>query len=52
MPSTLPGNIQQVLQMGTQAEKLQHSLQALSNVTGQHVDKERKKDDEVKHRQV
>ena len=52
MPSTLPVNMQQVLQIGTHTEKLQHTLQALPNVTAQQVDKEREKDDELKHRQV
>mgnify|MGYP005644157759 FL=1 len=50
MPSTLPVNMQQVLQMGTHTEKLQHTLQALPNVTAQQVDKEREKDDELKRR--
>lgn len=44
--------MQQVLQMGTHIEKLQHTLQALPNVTAQEVDKEREKDDELKRRQV
>tara|TARA_B110000438_G_C15484687_1_gene508815 strand:- start:11 stop:307 length:297 start_codon:yes stop_codon:yes gene_type:complete len=44
--------MQQVLQMGTHTEKLQHTLQALPNVTAQQVDKEREKDDELKRRQV
>ena len=52
MPSTLPVNMQQVLQMGTHTEKLQHTLQALPNVTAQQVDKEREKNDELKRRQV
>ena len=52
MPSALPVNMQQVLQMGTHTEKLQHTLQALPNVTAQQVDKEREKDDELKRRQV
>lgn len=52
MPSTPPVNMQQVLQMGTHTEKLQHTLQALPNVTAQQVDKEREKDDELKRRQV
>jgi hypothetical protein len=52
MPSTLPVNMQQVLQMGTHTEKLQHTLQALPNVTTQQVDKEREKDDELKRCQV
>ena len=38
--------------MGTDTEKLQHTLQALPNVTAQQVDKEREKDDELKRRQV
>ena len=52
MTSTPPINIQQFLQMGTHAEKLQHTLQALSNVTAQQVDKEREQHDELKRRQV
>jgi hypothetical protein len=52
MPSTLPVNMQQVLQMGTHAEKLQHTLQALPNITVQQVDKKREKDDELKRSQV
>ena len=38
--------------MGTDTEQLQHTLQALPNVTAQQVDKEREKDDELKRRQV
>lgn len=52
MPSTLPVNMQQVLQLGTHTEKLQHTLQALPNVTAQQLNKEREKDDELKRRQV
>ena len=52
MPSTPPVNMQQVLQMGTHTEKLQHTLQALPNVTAQQLDKEREQDDELKRRQV
>ena len=52
MPSTLPVNMQQILQMGTHTEKIQHTLQALSNVTAQQIDKEREKDDELKRHQV
>jgi hypothetical protein len=52
MPSTLPVNMQQVLQMGTHTEKLQHTLQALPNVTAQQIDKEREKVDELKRHQV
>ena len=52
MPSTTPVNMQQVLQMGTHTEKLQHTLQALPNVTAQQLDKEREQGDELKRRQV
>ena len=52
MPSTPPINIQQFLQMGTHAEKLQHTLQVLPNVTAQQVEKEREQHDELKRRQV
>ena len=52
MPSTLPVNMQQVLQMGIHTEKLQHTLQFSPNVTAQQVDKQREKDDELKLRQV
>ena len=52
MPSTPPVNMQQVLQMGTYAEKLQHTFQVLPNVTAQQVDKDLEKDDELKRRQV
>ncbi len=52
MPTTPPVNMQQVLQMGTHTEKLQHTLQALPNVTALQVDKEREKNDELKRLQV
>ena len=52
MPSTPSVNMQQVLQMGTHTEKLQHTLQTLPNVTAQQVDKERQQDDELKRSQV
>ncbi|MBC8288460.1 MAG: hypothetical protein H8E42_13395 [Nitrospinae bacterium] len=52
MPSTPPVNMQQILQMGTHTEKLQHTLQTLPNVTAQQVDKERQQDDELKRSQV
>ncbi len=52
MPSTPPVNMQQVLQMGTHTEKLQHTIQALPNVTAQQLDKEREQNDELKRRQV
>jgi hypothetical protein len=52
MTSTLPVNMQQVLQLGTHSEKLQHTLQTLPNVTAEQFDKEREKADELKRRQV
>ena len=52
MLTTSTVNMQQILQMGTHTEKLQHTLQALPNVTAQQVDKEREKDDELKRFQV
>jgi hypothetical protein len=52
MPSTLPVNMQQVLQLGTHTEKLQHTLQALPNVTTQQLNKQREKDDVLKRCQV
>jgi hypothetical protein len=52
MPTTPPVNMQQVLQMGTHTEKLQHTLQALPNVTAQQLDKEREQNDELKRLQV
>jgi hypothetical protein len=52
MPTTPPVNMQQVLQMGTHTEKLQHTLQALPNVTAQQGDKEREQNDELKRLQV
>ena len=38
--------------MGTHTEKLQHTLQALPNVTAQQLDNEREQCDELKRRQV
>ena len=52
MPSTLPVNMQQVLQMGTYTEKLQHTILTLPNVTAQQEDKKRIQDDELKYTQV
>jgi hypothetical protein len=52
MPTTPPVNTQQVLQMGTHTEKLQHTLQSLPNVTAQQVDHARKLEDELKRTQV
>ena len=52
MPSSLPVNMQQVFQMGTYTEKLQHTILTLSNVTAQQEDKKRIEDDDLKHSQV
>ena len=52
MPSSLPVNMQQVFQMGTYTEKLQHTILTLSNVTAQQEDKKRIQDDDLKHSQV
>ena len=52
MPTTPPVNTQQVLQMGTHTEKLQHTMQTQPTVVAQQVDKERQLADELKRRQV
>ena len=52
MPTTPPVNTQQVLQMGTHAEKVQQTIQSLSNVTAQQLNKEREVSDELKRTQV
>jgi hypothetical protein len=52
MPSTLPVNMQQVLQMGTHTEKLQHTIQTLPNVSSQQVNKERQQIDKLKYDRV
>jgi len=52
MPSSIPVNMQQVFQMGTYTEKLQHTILTLSNVTAQQEDKKRIQDDNLKHSQV
>ena len=52
MPTTPRVNTQQVLQMGTHTEKLQHTMQTQPTVVAQQVDKERQLADELKRRQV
>ena len=52
MPSTLPVNMQQVIQMGTHVEKLQHTIQTLPNVTAQQLNQERIQGDNLKHNQI
>ena len=52
MTSTLPVNMQQVFQMWTYTEKLQHTILTTPNVTAQQEDKKRIQDDDLKHSQV
>ena len=52
MPTTPPVNTQQVLQMGTHTEKVQQTIQSLSNVTGQQLNRDRVVSDELKRTQV
>ncbi|PIQ97582.1 MAG: hypothetical protein COV67_03500 [Nitrospinae bacterium CG11_big_fil_rev_8_21_14_0_20_56_8] len=52
MPTTVPVNTQQVLQMGMLAEKLQQTLQQLPGTTGQQLDQERVVDDEMKRSEI
>ena len=52
MPTTPPVNTQQVLQMGTHTEKVQHTIQSLPNVTGQQLNRDREVSDELKRTQV
>jgi hypothetical protein len=52
MPTTLQVNTQQVIQMGTHTEKLQHTIQTLLNVTAQQANSEREVTDEIKLTEV
>jgi hypothetical protein len=52
MPTTPLVNTQQVLQMGSHTEKLQHTMQTQPTVVAQQADKERKLADELKRVQV
>jgi hypothetical protein len=52
MPTTPQVNTQQVMQMGTHTEKLQDTIQTLSNVTAQQANAEREVTDEMKRTQV
>ena len=52
MPTTPQVNTQQVMQMGTHTEKLQHTIQTLPNVTAQQANAEREVTDEMKRREV
>jgi hypothetical protein len=52
MPTTPQVNTQQVIQMGTHTEKLQHTIQTLPNVTAQQANAEREVTDEMKRAEV
>jgi hypothetical protein len=52
MPTTPQVNTQQVIQMGTHTEKLQHTIQTLQNVTVQQANAEREVTDEMKRTEV
>ncbi len=52
MSSISPTSIQQIQQMGTATEKLQHSLQNIPHAAGQQHKEERKVSDEVKRTTV
>ncbi len=52
MSTVPPVNIQQVLQMGTHAEKLQQTMQQLPRTSADHLDQERKIADEQKRKSV
>ena len=52
MPTTPQVNTQQVIQMGTHTEKLQHTIQTLPNVTTQQANADREVTDEMKRTEV
>ena len=52
MPTTPQVNTQQVMQMGIHTEKLQNTIQTLSNVTAQQANAEREVTDEMKRTEV
>jgi hypothetical protein len=52
MPTTPQVNTQQIMQMGTHTEKLQHTIQSLPNVTTQQANAEREVTDEIKRTEV
>ena len=52
MPTTLQVNTQQIMQMGTHTEKLQHTIQSLPNVTAQQANAVREITDEIKRTEV
>ena len=52
MPTTPQVNTQQVMQMGSHTEKLQHTIQTLPNVTAQQANVEREVTDQMKRTEV
>jgi hypothetical protein len=52
MPTTPQVNTQQVIQMGTHTEKLQHTIQTLPNLTAQQANADREVTDEMKRTEV
>jgi hypothetical protein len=52
MPTTPQVNTQQVIQMGTHTEKMQHIIQTLPNVTAQQANAERELTEEMKRTEV
>jgi hypothetical protein len=52
MPTTPQVNTQQVMQMVTHTEKLQHAIQTLPNVSAQQANAEREVTDEMKRTEV
>ena len=52
MPTTPQVNTQQVMQMGSHTEKLQHTIQTLPNVTAQQANVEREVTDLMKRTEV
>ena len=52
MPTTPQVNTQQVIQMVTHTEKLQHTIQTLPNVSAQQANSEREVTDEMKRTEV
>ncbi len=52
MSNISPISIQQILQMGTATEKLQHTMQHLPHTTGHQQNEERKMADEIKRTSV
>ena len=52
MPTNIAVNLQQVLQMGSNTEKVQQTTPSLSNTAAQQLNKEREISDEIKRTQI